>query len=275
MSTLDNAGDISHHKRAGVAIAHDAQIGFERGERIVGNLGLGSRYRRQQGGFARIGESHQTHVGKQFQLHNHLTLLARLAGLCIARGAVGRALEMPVAQSATAAFQQHHLLPVVGDVANKLARLGIEHGCSARHLDNAVLACLAKAAALATRHAVGGKHMALIFEVKQCPQVAVAAQNHAAAIAAVATIGSAFRNIFGTMKVCRTSAALSRTAQYFHIVNKIRFCHKSFLIFNNVFRDVFSSRLKNSASKTIAKQPLNEPFSCAAHLLRCFPRSFF
>ena len=67
-------------------------------------------------------------------------------------------------------------------------------------------------------------------------------------VAAVATIGSAFRNIFGTMKVCRTSAALSRTAQYFHIVNKIRFCHKSFLIFNNVFRDVFSSRLKNSAS---------------------------
>ena len=127
----------------------------------------------------------------------------------IAGSAIGGAFEIPVSEAATTTFKEHHLLTIVGDIADKLARLGVEHGSTARHFDNSVLAFLAEAATFASRHTVGGEYVALEFEVEQSPQVAVAAKNDASAIAAIATVGTTFGHIFGTMKVRRTRTALT------------------------------------------------------------------
>ena len=65
---LDDAGNVGHHERFVVAVGHHAQVGHEGGEGVVGNLGLGGRYYRQQRALARVGEAHEAHVGQQLEL---------------------------------------------------------------------------------------------------------------------------------------------------------------------------------------------------------------
>ena len=65
---LDQAGDVGHHKTLLRRNAHHAQIGVQRGERVVGNLGAGVGNRRDKGGFARIGHAQQAHIGQHFEL---------------------------------------------------------------------------------------------------------------------------------------------------------------------------------------------------------------
>ena len=62
---------------------HHAQIGLERGERIVGDLGPRRGDARDQGGFAGVGKSDQPHVGQQLQFQPQALLLARLAGFVL------------------------------------------------------------------------------------------------------------------------------------------------------------------------------------------------
>ena len=64
---------------------HDAEVWFERGERIVGDLGTGGGNARDQGRFAGVGEADQADVGEQFQLKAKTALLAGAAGLMLGR----------------------------------------------------------------------------------------------------------------------------------------------------------------------------------------------
>ena len=41
----------------------------------------------------------------------------------------------------------------------------------------------------------------------------------------IATVGATIGYVFFTTHVCRASSAFSRTAIYFHVINKIRFSH--------------------------------------------------
>lgn len=107
---LDDAGNVGHDERFMVADLHDAQIGFERGEGIVGDLGFGSGNSREQRTLARIGEAHQSHVGQHFQFENESPFVALFARLGVARRLVGGAFEMPVAETSAAAMQQHQPL---------------------------------------------------------------------------------------------------------------------------------------------------------------------
>ena len=82
---------------------------------------------------------------------------------------------MPVAQTATAAFQQLDFLSMLGYLAQELAGFGIEHCSAHRHLDGAVLTVLAETASAGAWCTVAGKHVAHVFQVQECPQVAVGA----------------------------------------------------------------------------------------------------
>ena len=164
--TLYDTRDVGHDKRLAVSIAHNAQRGLHRGERIVGNLRAGVAQCADQRRLARIGEAHQTDVGQQLEFQDDGHLLHRLAGLCIAWCLVGSRAELEVAQSAAPALQEQHLLTVVGHVADILARLGIiDHG-AAGHVDIHVLAVGAVAFVLAAVAAVLCKDMALVFQVQ-------------------------------------------------------------------------------------------------------------
>ena len=59
---FDEAGDVGEHELV-VAEAHDTEVRFERGERIVGDLGLRRAHRRDQRGLPRVGEADERGVG--------------------------------------------------------------------------------------------------------------------------------------------------------------------------------------------------------------------
>ena len=223
--TLDDAGDVGHDKRLLATIGDDAQVGLERGEGVVGYLGLGGADDAEQGGFSRIGKSHESYVGQQFQLQDDGLLDACFAWLGKTGRLAGSGLEVLVAQATTSATQQAHDLPVLGHVTQKLSRLGIIHSGAAGHLDGAVLAVLACALVLTAGLAVGSEHVALILEVDKRPQVAVPLQEDVPATAAVAAVGTPLGYILGAVQVGRSSAAFTAAAQDFHVVNEVAFCH--------------------------------------------------
>ena len=223
--TLDDAGNIGHDKRLLSTIGHDAQVGLQRREGIVGNFGLGSADDAQQGGFARIGKAHQTDVGQQFQLQDDSLFNAFLARLGKTRCLACRRLEMLVAQAAAAATQQAHDLTILGHVTQELPRLGIIHRCATRHLDGAVLTVLTRHLVFTTRLTVGSEHMALKLQMDEGPQVAVSLQVDVTATTAVAAVRTALGDILGTVQMRRAGTALTTAAQYLHIVNKIALCH--------------------------------------------------
>ena len=100
-------------------------------------------------------------------------------------------------------------MSVVGDVANVFARLGIINHCAARHVDILVLAVGAVAFVAAAIASMFGKHMALVFQVQQSPVVVVAAQDDAAALAAVATVGTAVGLVFDMSQVHGATSTLA------------------------------------------------------------------
>ena len=224
-SALNDSRDVCHAERLPIAIGDNAQLGGEGGEGIVGYLGFGSRDHAQQGGLSGIGESYESHIRQHFQLQNHIALLRGLSGLCIARCLVGGGAEMPVAQSASPAFEQHHALVVVAYLADELPCVAIiDHG-AAGHLDDAVFAVFAEGAAVAALAAVGRHDMLLVFQVEQRPEVAVASEDNAAALAAIAAVRTALGQVFGAVEVHTACAALSRTAVNLYIVYEVRRRH--------------------------------------------------
>ena len=181
-------------------------------------------------------------------MQHHLTFLGRLARLSVARRLIRGRLEMGVASAAAPAFEQHHLLPVRGDVAEVFARFGVEGHRAAGHLDDAILAVAAGAAFGAAAAAGGGHHVTLELEVQQRPIVPVAAQIDVSAPSAVAAVGPSARDVLLAAEVGRPGAALARAAVDLDVVNEIRFSHLS--VFDAV--DGLSNAFENLLDSTDA-----------------------
>ena len=106
MRAFDQARNIRQHEFAAVDVDH-AELRMQRGEGIVGDLRLGGADHREEGRLAGIGQADQAGVGDQFEPQPDPALLADLAGIGVARRAVGRGFEMRVAEAAIAAFGEH------------------------------------------------------------------------------------------------------------------------------------------------------------------------
>ena len=118
-------------------------------------------------------------------------------------------------------YLEQHLLAVVGDVADVLARLGIIDHRSAGHVDVDVLAVRAVTLVPTAVAPVLRKDVALVLQVQQRPVVMVPAQVDVSTPAAVAPVGAAVRVILHVLQVHRPLAALARAAQYLHIVYEV------------------------------------------------------
>ena len=70
-----------------------------------------------------------------------------------------------------------------------------------------------------------GELVALVFEVDKRPVLAVALQDDAAALAAVAAVGAAESHEFFTAEMRRAGPSVSRTGKYLHVIYKVRTCH--------------------------------------------------
>ena len=105
---LDQTGDVRHGER-GVTGLHHAQVGHQRGERVVRDLGPGARQRGDQAGLAGAGEADQADVGDDLELEVDHEVVPGLAEQREpGRLALGRG-ERGVAETTAAALGDHHL----------------------------------------------------------------------------------------------------------------------------------------------------------------------
>src|SRR5271168_1315785 len=94
MRAFDETGQIGDDKRAaefgavaaGAAVGiDDAEIGLERGERIICNFRTGRGNHGNQCGLAGIGETNEADVGEQFKFEAEMALFSGKAILMLAR----------------------------------------------------------------------------------------------------------------------------------------------------------------------------------------------
>ena len=86
-------------------------------------------------------------------------------------------------------------------LGEELSGFGIEHYRAARHVYDHIFAIFSGASASGAALTVAGKHVAVIFQWKECPHLRVATQDNVSAAATVATIGSTLGHIFRTVEV--------------------------------------------------------------------------
>jgi GTP-binding protein len=73
---LDEAGDVGQDEAAAVLEPDDAQVGRERRERVVGDLGLGARDAGEEGRLAGVGIAEEPGVGEERWIDLELKLIA-------------------------------------------------------------------------------------------------------------------------------------------------------------------------------------------------------
>src|SRR5205823_3174332 len=102
------SGNIGDHEAGGVGIAavtqrNHAEIGLERGERIIGDLGTGSADTRDQRALAHVGIADQANIGQQLEFEPKKALFAAAAQLMLARRLMSGSSEAGIAVSAAPA----------------------------------------------------------------------------------------------------------------------------------------------------------------------------
>ena len=154
---LDETRNVGNHV-LGVVVPDHTEIGFQRGERVVGDLRLGRTDDADERALAHVGEAHQRHVGHQLQLQLQPLVVAFLALLGERRSTAAVGCELGVAAAAAAAGARKPTVTVVGQVGHQLA--GVQVGDD---------------------RALGHHHLQVL---------AVGNQPHVAALAAIATVGA-------------------------------------------------------------------------------------
>ena len=190
---LDEPGDVGEHELV-VLPAHDAEVRLERGERVVGDLGLGRAHDRDQRRLARVREADERGVGEQLQLELQPALLAVLALLGEARRPARVRQEPRVAAPALAAARREPRVAVVQEVGEQLAVHRADDG-SLGDVDDEIGAALAvQLLALAVRSRPR-LAVRVVAEREQRGDVAVGPQPDVAAAPAVAAVGPALGHV--------------------------------------------------------------------------------
>src|SRR5690606_3552515 len=109
---LDDAGDVRHHERAVVTEVDHPEVRLERRERVVRDLRLRGRERRDQRALPRVRETDESDVGEELELEGDVALFAGLAGLGVLRGLARSALEVDVPEAAAPALREHEAVAV-------------------------------------------------------------------------------------------------------------------------------------------------------------------
>src|SRR5262249_39417050 len=164
MRALDQARNIREYELAAVDLDH-AELGMQCRERVVGDLRLGRAHRREEGRLARVGQPNNASVRNQLEAQPDRKLLARLAGIGMARRTVGRTLEMGVAEAALAAAREHRPLTYIGEVREQGLAILLVDLRAGRHLEHDIV----------TARAVAGfAHSAPAAAGRACPMAAAA-----------------------------------------------------------------------------------------------------
>ena len=203
----DQPRHIGHHEAAPLVDAHHTQVGMQRGERVVCHLRSRIGYLRNESGFAGVGHAQQPHVGQHLQLQLQAPLLARPSRRGLARGAVGTALEVQVAQPSIATLGQHDALAMGSQVEQQFARIFIVDLRAHRHAQQDVVAALAVLVGTTAVFAPPRLVLAGVAEVDQRVDVAVGLGKNRTAPTAITAVGAAERDeLLATKRRCPVAA---------------------------------------------------------------------
>ena len=210
---LDQAGDVGDDIRV-IAGADDAEVGHERGERVVGDLRPGGTHARDERRLADARHADERRVGHELHLELDPVLLGGLALLRERRGASRRRHEMGVAASSGAAGSDDDALPVmreVRDVEHDLLRVGVELADDGAHgdLEDQVLTVFAVTPGPLAVRAALGTEMMLEAVVDQRGELRVRLDDDVAAAPAVAAVRTPFGHIGLTAKRHAAGAAVA------------------------------------------------------------------
>ena len=219
--TLDKSGDIRRDEACLSARRDYSEIGGKRGEMIVGYFGLCRADAREYRGFSDTGISYKSYVGEHLELKYKLLFLALCAVLCEHRHLTRGRCEMPVAPAASTALAAYKIRAVIlGHIVNYLAACGVLYKRSGGNGYHKVLGGLAEEFVALAVLTVARDKFVLITESKQGIGALVNAENYASALAAVAAVGAAVRNVFLTVKGYRAVSAVARLNVNFNVIYK-------------------------------------------------------
>ena len=125
---LNEAGNVGDNVGI-LAGTHHAQVGHERGKRVIGDLGAGSAHARDERGLAHRGKAHERGVGHELHLKLDPVLLGRLTQLGEGGRTTHRRHKVRIAQAAGATGGHDDALAIVHQVGNlehRGLRLGVE-----------------------------------------------------------------------------------------------------------------------------------------------------
>jgi hypothetical protein len=220
---LDEPGDVCHHVLVPVVEPHDPKVGDERGEGVVGHLGLGGRDAADQRGLAHVREPHQRHVGEQLQLEPQPVLLAVLALLGEGGRAPAVGQEAGVAPPAPPALGGQVAVTHVHQVGQQLAVAVAHHGAHGHGHDDVAARPAVAGLAHAVR-AVARPAERVVPEREQRGDVVVGDQPDVAPRAAVTPVGAAPGDVRLPAERHRPGAAVPGLGVEVALVDKLDHC---------------------------------------------------
>ena len=217
---FNQSRNVRHHKAVVFIHANHAQIGMQRGKRIIRHFRACGGYSANQRGFARVGHAQQPHICQHFQFQQQSACFAFLARGELLGRAVHRRFEMDIAQAAFATFCHAHALPVVGEIGNDFIGVHIANQRANGHAQfNVVCACAVAIGAMPFFAIFGliAFHKAVFH---QRVHIFIGNGKHAAAASAIAAIGpAAWHKFFTTETGCAVASASAKDF-YFGFIYK-------------------------------------------------------
>src|SRR5262245_34216310 len=190
----DQAGQIGDDEGPIGVGARDAERWRESRERIVRDLRLCRRQPRDQRGLARIGEPDDADVGEELELQVQPPARPRTAEVGAARRLIGGRGEARVAAPAAGAAHHEHALSRRGEIPQQLAGVAVGDHRADRNAQDEIVAGRAGAVAAFTVQAPLRLVMTLVVVIEERAERGIRLEEHRAAVAPVAPVGTAARH---------------------------------------------------------------------------------
>ena len=185
---FDQPGDVGDDELGVVVDAHHPEVGFERRERVVGDLRLGRRDDTDQRALADVGEPDESNVGHQLQLEFEPALLPVLTLFGERRSATLVGEEAGVAPPAPAAGGGTPAIAVVPQLGEHFAGVQVAHHRPLRDGDDLVVPTATVHVLALAVDAAAGAAVRVVAKGQQRRDVVIGDEPHVASPAAVATV---------------------------------------------------------------------------------------
>ena len=214
----NESGNVSD-RVALVSRLHHTEVRYQRGKRIIGNLGASGGHGRDDGGLACTWEANERHIGNRLELENNFRFLALIPKKSEAWGLALRGCERRIAQAARATARND----VAGLRANQICEnlaIGGAHYSARGDLDDEVSTVASGAHIPCTLCARIRLLMGRVVIGQKSGLLRIYAHHYVAAVTAVCSVRTSQRLKLLTLHGSAPVAAIARLGVDSHSVNE-------------------------------------------------------